>query len=138
MEDDRLKEFLTQLQDAFTSAQLEKTTEFFAFPVVVYSIAGVTVLRTQDELLERTSNYRAALDAMGVVSSTFEIVDSDPPSNDRTKVTVRVTNFTEDGSSIAGSLIRYFLLDKEGTFRIEMMEYLEIPLDAAEVEKIVH
>lgn len=138
MEDDKLMDFLSQLQHMFTSGEHDELQAFFTFPLVIYTVAGVSVIRTSAEFETRTKRYREALASLDVTSATMDLEHRDPPFNRRTKVTVRVTDFTSEGIAVTGSLIRYFLVADDGTYKVEMMEYLEAPLAVEDVEKIVH
>lgn len=138
MDQDDIEEFMQGLQAEFLSGRLDALASRFKMPLVVYSIAGVTVLRTKEELMQRTEQYRAAMIAMSVVSSKVTVVSRDPPYNHRFRATVRITDYNADGRAVAGSLVRYFLVKTDGTYQIEMIEYLEAPLPPEEVERLVH
>lgn len=138
MGQDFLESFLKTLQSTFLEGRLDRLMEYFSLPLVVYSIAGVTVLRTEEEVMQIVNQYRAALVAMRVSSTKLEIVHLDPTHNKRLRATVRTYDFDEDGQSVTNSLIRYFLIEKEESYVIEMMEYLEAPLPPEQIERIVH
>ena len=79
-----------------------------------------------------------SLRALGGTSSAICIQHRDVPINHRGRATVRVTVLDVDGHAVTGSLIRYFLVEEDGLYRVEMMEYLEAPLPTSEVERILH
>ena len=138
MSQDDLKNYLEDIQADFLAGRMEELAARFSLPLVVYSVAGVVVLRTKEEMQAQTAQYRSALVAMSVVSSSIEIVSRDAPMNNRSRATVRVTDFNAEGGVVTGSLIRYFLIRKTGSYQIEMIEYLEAPFSTEMVEKLVH
>ncbi len=83
-------------------------------------------------------DYRSALLAMSVVKSEFDILSFDQLHNNRQKVKVRVVYYDADGNAVTTSLVRYFLLLNPDGYVVEMLEYIEMPLPLADVEKIVH
>lgn len=135
---DDLKIYLEDIQADFLAGRLEELISRFSVPLVVYSVGGVAVLRTTEEILSQTVQYRSALMEMSVVSSVIKVVSREPPVNNRLRATVRVTDFNADGEVVTGSLIRYFLILKNGSYMVEMLEYLEAPFSTEVVEKLVH
>lgn len=135
---DDLKIYLEDIQADFLAGRLEELISRFSVPLVVYSVGGVVVLRTMEEILSQTVQYRSALMEMSVVSSVIKVVSREPPVNNRLRATVRVTDFNADGEVVTGSLIRYFLILKNGSYMVEMLEYLEAPFSTEVVEKLVH
>ena len=135
---DDLKIYLEDIQTDFLAGRLEELISRFSVPLVVYSVGGVAVLRTTEEILSQTVQYRSALMEMSVVSSVIKVVSREPPVNNRLRATVRVTDFNADGEVVTGSLIRYFLILKNGSYMVEMLEYLEAPFSTEVVEKLVH
>ncbi len=138
MSDDNLTAFLEALQGAYREVQIKEISKFFSLPLVIYSAAGVAVIRDEVQLLSMTEQYRAAISALEVTSTLFQVEHRDLPVNRRLRATVRFTDFAEDGQPVTGSLIRYFLVEKDGSYKIEMLEYLEMPLPIEEVVRIVH
>ncbi len=138
MSQDDLKIYLEDIQADFLAGRMEALIARFSIPLVVYSVAGVVVLRTKEEILTQTGQYRSAVMAMSVTSSVVKVVSRDPPLNNRLRATVRVTDFDCDGKTVTGSLIRYFLILKNGSYEVEMLEYLEAPFSTEVVEKLVH
>lgn len=135
---DRLRSFFESLQDSFLSGELEATLANFSLPVVIYSVAGVTVLRNEAEFFHIAGQYRAAIIAKAVVNSHIEIVERDVAVGNRLRATVRAVDMNALGEKITKSLIRYFLVQMDDSYRIEMMEYLEAPLQLNEIERIIH
>ena len=135
---DEINIFLDDLQSAFYSGDVEKLLDFISLPLVVYSVAGVALLRDKSEFTELVNDYRAALIAMEVVRGvkTIEVMES--PVNNRQRVTVRNIDYNEAGKEVTGSLIRYFLAETPRGFVIEMLEYIEAPLPIETVEHLVH
>lgn len=133
-----LEDFMKAMQADFLAGHLEELSKRFLMPLVVYSVAGVVVLRTVEEFLQRTALYRDAMMAMNVATSQIAVVSQDALENERLRVTVRVTDFDAGGEMVTGSLIRYFLKASGETYAIEMIEYLEAPLPSDEVERLVH
>ncbi len=135
---DGLDEFLQNLQRIFLSGDLGELGDHCAWPLVVYNEAGVIVIRGRDDLSRIASQYRAALVAMLVASREIAIEFREPPMNNRFRVTVRVDDFDLRGSQVAGRLVRYFLVEEDGHFKIEMLEYVESGFAIEQVEMIVH
>lgn len=135
---DALEQFLQDMQAEFLAGDLKALVTRFSEPLVIYSLAGVLVLRTQEELLERSAQYRAAVLALSVVHSDVTVVARDEVMNNRMRATVRVVDFNMDGVPVTGSLIRYFLIKSNGSYVIEMVEYLENPLPPEAIERLVH
>lgn len=135
---DALEKFMQDMQAEFLAGNLHAFAKRFSEPLVIYSLAGVLVLRTQQDFITRSDQYRAAVLAMSVVHSDVTIVSRDEVMNNRMRATIRVVDFNENGVPVTGSLIRYFLIKDAGAFKIEMVEYLENPLPPEEIERLVH
>ena len=138
MSQDRLQTFFEAMQQAFFAGDVETLCRYFSLPLVVYSAAGVVVMRDKDEFAKMVDDYRTALMATSVVQGELTVLSRDAVENNRRKAVVRTVELDADGHAIASSVIRYFLLEGANGLAIEMMEYLEIPLPLADVEKIVH
>jgi hypothetical protein len=134
----KLIEFLTRLQDAFLDGRMEELGSLVTLPLVVYTVAGVTVLRTPDEMTEMAVEYRGAIVGLSVTQSRIELVEWSAPVNRRVRALARTVDFDATGRFVTSSLVRYFLVETDAGFRIEMMEYLEAPLPPDEVERLVH
>jgi len=131
--------FLGQTRQAFFNGDMEALAKYFVWPLVVYSPAGVLVVKDQDQFLIVSGQFLAALEEYAIVSGTCVILKREPMRNRRTRVTAHWTELTADGLPVVTSTIRYFLLmPEEGLWRIEMMEYLEIPIPIETAERIVH
>lgn len=135
---DTLEEFMQDMQAEFLAGKLLAFAQRFSEPLVIYSLEGVLVLRTQKDFIAKCDQYRAAVLAMSVVHSDVTIVSRDEVMNNRMRATIRVVDFNARGVPVTGSLIRYFLIKNDGTFKIEMVEYLENPLPPEEIERLVH
>ncbi len=138
MAEDRLKSFLVAFQNAFDEGRFSDIADFFTLPLVIYTVAGVTVVRNAEQLVSLTEQYHEAIGALEIASTTFQVQHRDLPYNRRLRATVRFTDLGEDGRVVTGSLIRYFLVEEGDRYKIEMLEYLEVPLPLSEVERIVH
>lgn len=138
MRDDDLTEYFSTLQTAFLRGQFSDLAKFFALPLVVYTQAGVLVIRDTAELFRLSEQYRAALIAIDVISTRTIIETIEQPVVNRRRIVVRFEDLGLDGRPVTRSLIRYFLVNDQGVTRIEMMEYIETPLPIADVERIVH
>ncbi len=138
MTDDRLRQFFDGLMAAFLDERLEDFQRHFVFPVVIYSVAGVTLVRDPAELLRITGLYRDALQETAMVATNYEFSEIEPPKNNRMRATLSFSDRGPDGERYSGSIVRYFLLDGSEGYKIEMMEYLEVPLGVSDVERIVH
>jgi len=133
-----LTAFLKSAQSAFYAGDTEALLGYFRLPLVIYSAAGVVLLRDQEEFIRMVEDYRNALASMSVSAGRQTILSMDPLVNNRTRVTVRTTDHDEAGLAVTGSTVRYFLLQTETGLIIEMMEYLEAPMAISDIEKIVH
>ncbi len=139
MTEESIKPFLERTREAFFGGDLKALAEYFVWPLVVYSPVGVLVIKDQDQFVAVSGQFLAALAEYSIASGTCVILEREPMRNRRTRVTVHWTELTADGSPVATSTIRYFLLmPEEGIWRIEMMEYLEIPIPIETAERIVH
>lgn len=138
MERDGLKALLDGIQHALMSGDLGGLSRFFTFPLVVYSTAGVSVMRGEADFERLAVQYRSALMDLAVVQSEAEVVSRDPPKNNRFRAIVRVNDMDLSGRVVTGSLIRYFVVQSGEAMSVEMLEYLESPLPSGVVETIVH
>ncbi|MEM7718695.1 MAG: hypothetical protein AAF222_05785 [Pseudomonadota bacterium] len=138
MEKDSVRTFVSALQLAFLGRDWVSFATFFKLPLVVYSAAGVFVLRTKSQLLTVGGDYRDTMGTMDVTSAQVEIENIEPMSNGRFRATVRVKDFTEDGKEVTGSLVRYFLVQTDGSYQVEMLEYLETAIPLSDMKRILH
>ncbi|MEK6216944.1 MAG: hypothetical protein N2B03_06955 [Boseongicola sp.] len=96
-------------------------------------------MKDQDQFLVVSGQFLAALAEYAIESGTCVILKREPICNRRTRVTAHWTELTADGSPVVTSTIRYFLLiTSDNLWRIEMMEYLEIPIPIETAERIIH
>ena len=135
---DQLHSFLAEMQIAFVEGRFQEIAANFVFPLVVYTPVGVTLIRNPDQFAQVSSLYRDAIIALDVASSDIRIEECDQPRNRRFRVTARFTDFNAEGTHVTGSLIRYFMIEDSDSFKVEMMEYLELPIPISDVERIVH
>jgi len=133
-----LTAFLKRTQSAFYAGDAETLLGYFRLPLVIYSAAGVVLLRDREEFVRMVQDYRNALASMSVSAGRQTILSMDPLVNNRTRVTVRTVDQDETGAAVTGSTVRYFLLQTETGLIVEMMEYLESPMSISDIEKIVH
>lgn len=133
-----LSAFLDDLQSAFYSGDVDRLLGFVSLPLVVYSLAGVSVMRDKAEFGRMVRDYRAALMAMDVVRGVKTIEALEPSSNNRQRITVRNIDYNGAGQAVTGSLIRYFLVITSRGYVVEMLEYIEAPLPIETVERLVH
>ena len=134
---DDINTFLDDLQSAFYAGDAEELLGFISLPLVVYTLAGVSLLRDKPEFEAMVRDYRAALTAMNVVRGVKTIEALEPPTNNRQRVTVRNIDYNDDGQAVTGSLIRYFLAITPRGCVVEMLEYIEAPLPIETVEHLV-
>ena len=130
--------FLNALHAAFLGGDWEDLNSMFKIPLVIYSEAGVSLIRDRVHLREVLQQYRAALSNTGVASTTLDVEHRDSPSDQRLRTTVRITDFGEDGDAIRHSLIRYFLVAEADSYKIEMVEYLKSSLSLTDIQRFVH
>ena len=133
-----LTAFLKSAQSAFYSGDAEALLDHFRLPLVIYSAAGVVLLRNRAEFIRLVEDYRTALASRSVTAGRQTILSMDPPLNNRMRVTVRTIDEDENGVAQTGRTVRYFLLQTETGLIIEMMEYLEVPMSISDIEKIIH
>lgn len=133
-----LNAFLTALQAAFLDGDWENVLSKFKIPFVIYSEAGVSLIRDAAHLSDVLQQYREALGQTGVASTALDVEHRDSPSDQRLRATVRITDFGEDGDEIRHSLIRYFLVVEGDSYKIEMLEYLKSSLSLSDIQRIVH
>ena len=138
MERDELLEFLVEIQDAFYQRDLEFLLKRFSLPLVIYSAAGVTLVRDKAELERLTDDYRAALNAMSATHGTLTIRDQEQIMNNRLRVTIRAEDLDANDKPVTGALVRYFLFKDDTSYVVEMLEYLEAPIPIEQIEDIVH
>lgn len=138
MEEDRLDHFVLTLQDAFLNRRWEEFHRYFAFPLVIYTVIGVKVVRDWAHLQQLMEHYARALQEHNVLSTSSEIVQRDPPKNQRIRLTVRFAGHGPDDTEVTTTVLRYFVLEADGTFKIEMIEYLQEPFPKSVVEQIFH
>lgn len=130
--------FLENVRSAFYAGDADALLGYFRLPLVIYSAAGVVLLRDRDEFVRMVEDYRSALIAMSVATGRQTILAMDPPSNNRLRVTVRTVDEDKNGVAVTGSTVRYFLLQTDDGLIIEMMEYIEVALPIPDIEKIIH
>lgn len=133
-----LETFLEELQVAFYAQDIDGLLQGVSLPLIVYSVAGVAVLRDRDEFTRMVTDYRAALDTMKVVRGVKSIESVEPIVNNRQRVIARNIDYNQHGQPVTSSLIRYFLLQTPGGYSIEMLEYIEAPVPVEVVEQLVH
>ena len=117
---------------------LETLKSCFAVPLVVYSKAGVVVVREEAELERVVTRYRQALTENRVVSAGIRIQSRETPSDGRMRVLCRTFGYDAEGKAVSTSVVRYFLLQRTDRLEVEMIEYISSPLSLEDVEKIVH
>ena len=135
---EELQGFLMSIQSAFYERDLDTLFARFTLPLVVYSAAGVSLVRDEAEFERMTDDYRAALHSRAATHGALMIESQEPAVNNRLRVTVRTRDLDENETQVTGSLVRYFLFEGPEGFTVEMLEYLEVPLPLSEVEDIVH
>ena len=138
MEDKKLKDYFQSLRAAVIQGDFSAMSQRFTLPLVVYSVAGVTLVRDEEELLRMFELYRAALTASQVAKTETTIDNVDQSNFGRRRVCVRFVDTDADGNVVTSSLIRYFLVKTPNGCKIEMLEYLESPIPLDEIKRIVH
>ena len=132
---DELEAFFHDLQDGFLDGNLESLASRFGTPLVVYSVSGVVVLHTAEDIVRRMTMYREALLALTAREGRFELVSEDPLINNRLRVTVRAIYTGHDGREVTNSLARYFLVRRDAELVVEMIEYLEPAISSDETDQ---
>ena len=138
MSQEKVREFLEQLQIDFSEGRLEQICARMKLPLVIYTVAGATLLRTQDELETMTGQFLAAVQASNQIFTSVEIISMETPQPGRVRATARSIGNDAEGRSILPALIRYFLIADGDTYLVEMLEYLEAPLPPEEIQRILH
>lgn len=135
---DELKAFLSHLQSLFLAGDSKSLLTYFELPLVVYTAAGVTVLRNETEFERLAQDYMTALRERQVSDGRQTILSRDSVVNNRQRVTVRTIDLSGSGRPVTSSTVRYFLVLNERSYSVEMLEYIEAPLPISDVEKIIH
>lgn len=135
---DDLKSFLSGIQAAFFAGDMHALFQSFQIPLVVYSAAGVVVLRNEAEFERLAQDYLDAIKALSVTQGRQTILERDTMVHNRQRVTVRSVEMDAAGTPVTSSTIRYFVVKSEDGYAVEMLEYLEMPLPVSDVEKIIH
>ena len=138
MSKNELQSVLNTIQDAFYARDLETLFGYFTLPLVIYSAAGVALVRNEAEFERMTDDYRAALQALSATHGALTIESQDEAVNNRMRVTIRTRDLDQNEKQVTGSRVRYFLFMGPEGYSVEMLEYLEMPLPLADVEDIVH
>ena len=138
MDGEKLHRFFGSVHSVFLKGDLKDFAKFVAFPMVIYSIGGVIVIRTAGELVPVLQGYRDAFADKGATSVTFEIEGHDEPKNQRMRVVINNTYDLADKAAALRSRVRFFLILDGDEFRIEMMEYLEAPFPLSDIGRIIH
>lgn len=125
--------FFSSIQSDFIAGRLEAAAQHLAKPLIVYSPAGVVVVQSVQDIVHRTTMYRDALLALSTANGNFEILSQDTVVNNRLRVTLRSTYSTATGEETSSSVSRYFLVQTDQAYVIEMIEYLEFPLPLGDV-----
>ena len=121
MSQDELKAFLSNIQAAFFAGDLETVRQSFQFPLVVYTAAGVTVLRDESEFLRLAQDYLEAQKGRSMVQGSQTILTRDPLVHKRQRVTVRSIIMDAKGTPVASSTVRYFVVKTDQSYAVEMM-----------------
>ena len=132
---DELETFFHDLQDGFLEGNLTALASRFGTLLVVYSVSGVVVLYTAEDIVKRMQMYREALLALTARAGRFELVSEDPLVNNRLRVTVRAIYTGHDGKDVTNSLARYFLVRQGDELVVEMIEYLEPAIPSGETDQ---
>ena len=135
---DNTEEFLSRVNAAFMAVDMDALSRCFAVPLVVYTKAGVIVVKDGSDLERVVTRYRHALSASSVVSSSIRIEAQETPANGRLRVLCRTFGYDAEGKAVSTSVVRYFLLQRADRLEVEMIEYVATPLSLEDVEKIVH
>ncbi|MGI9395187.1 MAG: hypothetical protein ACR2OY_11120 [Boseongicola sp.] len=139
MTTDNLKPFLHETREALFDGDLDALAQNCVLPLVVYSPAGVLVIKDREHFLAVSEAYRQALAEHPITQGSCVIVSLDPMRNRRTRVTAHWTDMDSNNTPLVSSTIRYFLLmPSPNVWKIEMLEYLEIPIPIETAERIIH
>ena len=139
MSTDNLISFLEETRKALFENDFEALSKYIIMPLVVYSPAGVLVVKDLEHFLAVSSSYREALAVHAITHGKCTILERDPMRNRRTRVTAHWTELDAEDTPLVTSTIRYFIwMPKPDRWMIEMLEYLEIPIPIEAVERIIH
>lgn len=137
--DENLMRFLLQVQAAFRASDIDLLRQKFVLPFVVYSAAGILLIKDDAGFQDHSNRYLEALHSNGVEMSDCEIIDVDAVNNRRFRATARWTDFAASGKPVSRSLVRYFLIEERTEiWKIEMMEFVELPFSISEAERVIH
>lgn len=136
---DQLLAFLLQVQKQFLQNDIVSLRTNIVLPLVVYTAAGILLIRDEEGFLDRATRYLQALHAENIRMSECLIKDVVQVSSSRFHATVRWKDFGDGGKLCSSSLIRYFMIeDTDGRWKIEMMEFVEMPITVSQAEHIIH
>jgi hypothetical protein len=136
---DELRRFLLLAQEMFLGHDLNALSAHFVLPCVVYSAAGILLIKDEDGFRDHTSRYFSALSAENIRMSECTIADIVKVSDQRFHATVRWMDIGDDGRVCSTSLVRYFMIeDGSGQWKIEMMEFVEMPITLSQAEYVIH
>lgn len=137
--EDELRQFLLLAQGMFLGHDLDALSMRFVLPFVVYSAAGILLIKDEVAFRDHTGRYFSELNAQDIKSSDCKITDITIVSDQRFHTTVRWMDAGEDGKLFSSSLIRYFMIeDGRGQWKIEMMEFVEMPITLSQAERVIH
>ena len=138
MAHDELDGFLSRLYATFMAMDIEALAEFFSNPLVIYTKAGLRVVRDTAGLEVFVRRYHEELAVLMVTSGELRIESRETPHDGRMRVLVRTFGYDAEGRSVSTTLLRFFVVQSPAGFKVEMIEYISSPLSLATVEKIVH
>lgn len=134
-----LSRFLLEAQENFLGHDIKALKARFVLPFIVYSAAGVLLIKDEAEFLDHASRYLQELRADDIEMSECQIKDIAIVSDQRFHATVRWMDFGDEGQICSSSLIRYFMIEEaEGHWKIEMMEFVEMPISISQAERVIH
>ena len=123
--------FLTHLSEEFSRGEVAQVYERFTTPTAIYIADRLLVIGRFEEFAAAFATYHGGLIAAGLARTTTRINGTTETSDD--KIVASVTCLHEDatGASIGNSEVKYYFRRHGTTLKIELTEYLALPIDTA-------
>jgi hypothetical protein len=128
-----VEELCHALVSAFSEGRVDRLSDHYVYPLVIYLPKGFRVEMTPKETAETVFARRAAAVLAGMQTVRLRIAEVAEMEGGRMPVRLSWDFLDSEGRTIARSTMRYFCRRAEdGTLRVEMIEFTEIAFpDAA-------
>lgn len=141
--EDRAIEFLMAARKAMFGRDFEQLAKILTVPWVVYTPVGVLVVENEEMQRLVIDRFTDALSALDIATGHALVIDKSEPGTDRLRITIQWVELDADDRPVAGSRVRYFLVAANPVvtghpWKIEMLEFIELPLPIDDVKNIIH